>query len=172
MVENEKLPAEYQADEMNYVNSEMLSEVRIMGAAEYEDSPDSFMQISQSSGNGEKFNENLIQIYPFLILNESFIISIIHFKDMPAGEFMDSETVVSHPSHHVEESWITLQHTNVTSSGFNYRQFQGVSEDDSLNRADGIKEDLSIRDLQEENVDSFEVNNMLKYNLLNFNFSI
>ena len=81
---------------------------------------------------------------------------------MPAGEFMDSETVSAHPGHHVEESWITLQHTNVTSSGFNYRQFQGVSEDDSLNRQDGIKEDLSIRDLQEENVDSFEVNNMLK----------
>ena len=52
MVENEKLPAEYRADEMNYVNSEMLSEVRIMGAAEYEDSPDSFIQISQSSGIG------------------------------------------------------------------------------------------------------------------------
>ena len=79
---------------------------------------------------------------------------------MPAGEFMESETVVAHPSHHVEESWITLQHTNVASSGFNYRQFQGVSEVDS--EAEAIKEDLTIRDLQEENVDSFEVNNMLK----------
>ena len=82
---------------------------------------------------------------------------------MPAGEFMESESVGAHPNHHVDESWITLQHTNV-SSPFNYcnRQYQGVSEDDSLDRGDGIKEDLSISELTEENVDNFEVNNMLK----------
>nr|AAW30418.1 HNF1 [Oikopleura dioica] len=75
---------------------------------------------------------------------------------------MESETVGTHPNHHVDESWITLQHTNV-SAPFNYcnRQFQGVSEDDSLDRSEGIKEDLSIRELTDEN-DNFEVNNMLK----------
>ena len=39
---------------MSYVNEGMLSEVGILGNREYEDSPDSFIQISQASGEGLK----------------------------------------------------------------------------------------------------------------------
>ena len=49
--QNGKVPGEsFHQNEMRFVNEEMLSEVGIMANREYEDSPDSFIQISQASG--------------------------------------------------------------------------------------------------------------------------